>query len=90
MTWVKVPEADPKYIIEPVACAVNIEEFCRRELEDQREKKCKRMLIIGSGFLAKVFYQTIRKYLTLMYGEILTESFGAINWYPNQMVHMIL
>ena len=48
MTWVKVPEADPKYIIEPVACAVNIEEFCRRELEDQREKKRKRMLIIGS------------------------------------------
>ena len=63
MTWVKVPEADPKYIIEPVACAVNIEEFCRGELGDQREKERKRMLIIGSGFLAKVFYQTIRTYL---------------------------
>jgi len=63
MTWVKVPEADPKYIIEPVACGVNIEEFCKGELGDQREKERKRMLIIGSGFLAKVFYQTIRKYL---------------------------
>ena len=60
MTWVKVPEADPKYIIEPVACAVNIEMFCQQELKEQSRQ---RMLIIGSGFLAKVFYQTIRKYL---------------------------
>ena len=60
MTWVKVPEADPKYIIEPVACAINIEEFCKGELGDQREKERTRMLIIGSGFLAKVFFQCMQ------------------------------
>ena len=32
MTWVKVPELHPDYIIEPVACGVNIETFCKDEL----------------------------------------------------------
>lgn len=60
MTWVKVPEADPKYIIEPVACAVNIEEFCKGELKYKQQQERKRMLIIGSGFLAKVFFQCMQ------------------------------
>ncbi len=62
MTWVKVPEADPKYIIEPVACGVNIETFCRDELVTKHHNEQRRMLIIGTGFLAKVFYQTINTY----------------------------
>ena len=62
MTWVKVPEADPKYIIEPVACGVNIETFCRDELVTKHHNEQRRMLIIGTGFLAKVFYQTIKTY----------------------------
>ena len=62
MTWVKVPEPDPKYIIEPVACAVNIEEFCKDELVRKHHDNERRMLIIGSGFLAKVFYQCMQRF----------------------------
>lgn len=62
MTWVKVPEPDPKYIIEPVACAVNIEEFCKDELVRKHHDNERRMLIIGSGFLAKVFYQCMQSF----------------------------
>ena len=62
MTWVKVPEADPKYIIEPVACGVNIETFCKDELNTKHLDNQRRMLIIGSGFLAKVFYQCMQNY----------------------------
>ena len=62
MTWVKVPEADPKYIIEPVACGVNIETFCKDELNTKHLDNQRRMLIIGTGFLAKVFHQTIDSY----------------------------
>ena len=62
MTYVRVPDADPKYIIEPVACAVNIETFCQNELTEQQRQDRTRMLIIGSGFLAKVFYQCMKSY----------------------------
>lgn len=55
-TYCVVPEADPKYIIEPVACAVNMELTCREELIKRDGGK---MLIIGTGFLARVFHQTI-------------------------------
>lgn len=55
-TYCVVPEAHPDYIIEPVACAVNMELVCQQELT-QREGG--RMLIIGTGFLARVFHQTI-------------------------------
>ena len=57
MTWVKVPQADPKYIIEPVACGVNIARVCEDELH---KRDGKRMLIIGTGFLARIFYQTLQ------------------------------
>ena len=55
-TYCVVPEAHPDYIIEPVACAVNMELVCQQELT-QREGG--RMLIIGTGFLARVFHQTV-------------------------------
>jgi len=56
-TYCVVPEATPEYIIEPVACAVNMELVCREELQQRNGGK---MLIIGTGFLAKVFHQTIQ------------------------------
>ena len=62
MTWVKVPEPDPKYIIEPVACAVNIETFCLDDIVRKHHDNERRMLIIGGGFLAKVFYQCMQSY----------------------------
>ena len=55
-TYCVVPEAKPEYIIEPVACAVNMEMVCHDELKQRDSGK---MLIIGTGFLAKVFHQTV-------------------------------
>tara|TARA_B100000963_G_scaffold152967_1_gene133211 strand:- start:2371 stop:3285 length:915 start_codon:yes stop_codon:yes gene_type:complete len=55
-TYCVVPEAHPDYIIEPVACAVNMALVCREELQQHDGGT---MLIIGGGFLAQVFYQTI-------------------------------
>ena len=59
--YVKVPEADPKYIIEPVACGVNLVMQAEREI-GQREGFGKRCLILGSGFLAWVAYTTLKNY----------------------------
>jgi len=50
--FVVVPEALPKYILEPVACAVNIADIVGKI-------KDKSVLIIGSGFLARVIYQVM-------------------------------
>jgi len=55
-TYCVVPEAKPEYIIEPVACAVNMEMVCHDEL---KQRDGGEMLIIGTGFLAKVFHQTV-------------------------------
>ena len=54
--YVKVPEANPKYILEPVACGVNL---IYQKLELLQQKKSPRVLILGSGFLAWVAYNTI-------------------------------
>ena len=53
-TFVKVPEASPKYIIEPVACAINIAQSVGKI------GKNKQVCIIGTGFLARVLYQYIK------------------------------
>ena len=54
--YVLVPEADPRYIIEPVACGINIVEQPRDEI---RKRQGGRLLILGSGFLAWVAYHDI-------------------------------
>ena len=55
--FVIVPEAEPKYILEPVACGVNI---VKQNIDLIRGKSHGRCLIIGSGFLAWVAYHTIK------------------------------
>ena len=57
--YVKVPAADPKYILEPVACGINV---IIQPLEQliARSGKSKRLLIIGSGFLAWIAYNTLK------------------------------
>ncbi len=55
--FVVVPDVDPKYILEPVACGVNL---INQDLDLIRGKSHKRCLIIGSGFLAWVAYHTIK------------------------------
>lgn len=52
-TYVKVPSADPRYIIEPIACGVNIVQEIGRT-----DNVC----IIGSGFMANIVYQTLKHF----------------------------
>jgi threonine dehydrogenase-like Zn-dependent dehydrogenase len=53
--YVWVPEAHPRYIIEPVACGINAVEVADCSRQDK-------ILIIGSGFLAWVAYHTLTKF----------------------------
>jgi hypothetical protein len=56
--FVVVPQAHPRYILEPVACGINIVQQPLREIAE-RSGPGKRLLILGSGFLAWVVYHTI-------------------------------
>jgi len=56
--YVLVPEAAPRYILEPVACGINIVQQPIREIAE-RSGPGKRLLILGSGFLAWIAYNTI-------------------------------
>jgi D-arabinose 1-dehydrogenase-like Zn-dependent alcohol dehydrogenase len=59
--YVKVPEAHPRYILEPVACGINLINQAKEYLQDKQGRhENNRMLIIGSGFLAWVAYHTMR------------------------------
>ena len=59
--YVCVPEAHPRYILEPVACGINLIEQSKEYLQDRQGRHDNnRMLIIGSGFLAWVAYHTMR------------------------------
>ena len=54
--FTKVPELHPKYILEPVACALNCIDQAHNEL---RYRTSNRILILGSGFLAWVIYSAL-------------------------------
>lgn len=56
--FVVVPEAHPKYILEPVACGINV---VSQAFEQIRERAGK-ILIIGSGFLAWVAYNRLHMF----------------------------
>ena len=56
--FVVVPEANPKYILEPVACGINIVMQSIREIAE-RSGPGRRLLILGSGFLAWIAYNTL-------------------------------
>jgi hypothetical protein len=57
--FVVVPSLEPKYILEPVACGINLINQAR-ELIDKKQGAYSRMLILGSGFLAWVAFHTMR------------------------------
>ena len=57
--FVTVPEAEPRYILEPVACGVNLIEQANQQIQDKQGDASK-MLILGSGFLAWVAYHTVK------------------------------
>lgn len=54
-TFVIVPAAEPKYIIEPVACALNIFNTAWGDMIEDSD-----VLLLGTGFLAQALYKTIR------------------------------
>jgi len=64
--YVRIPEAHPRYIIEPVACGVNIVNQALSELR-WRQGRNSKLLILGSGFLAWVAYHTITKQIRLQF-----------------------
>lgn len=64
--YIAVPEAHPRYIIEPVACGVNIVNQSLSELR-WRQGATSKLLILGSGFLAWVAYHTITKHYHLRF-----------------------
>ena len=57
--YVPVPEAHPRYILEPVACGINVIHQPLREIAE-RAGPGQRLLILGSGFLAWIAYNTIK------------------------------
>ena len=70
--FVVVPEADPKYILEPVACGINCIDQAYHEIKNRSNGKC---LILGSGFLAWVAYNT----LIQTFSELEVEALGSNN-----------
>lgn len=56
--FVVVPAAEPKYILEPVACGINLVESAG-DLIKERSGPNARLLILGTGFLAWVAYNTL-------------------------------
>jgi D-arabinose 1-dehydrogenase-like Zn-dependent alcohol dehydrogenase len=57
--YVKVTEPLPRNILEPVACGINVVHQPLREIAE-RSGPGRRLLILGSGFLAWVAYNTIK------------------------------
>jgi len=57
--YVEIPEAHPRYILEPVACGINLINQAKDMIESKQGVDSK-MLILGSGFLAWVAYHTMR------------------------------
>lgn len=58
--FVRVPEAHPRYILEPVACGLNLINQAREQFT-KRAGPGSRLLIIGSGFLAWVAYTELKE-----------------------------
>ena len=56
--YVRVPSAEPRYILEPVACGINVVMQPLQAIKD-RAGLGKRCLILGSGFLAQIVYKTL-------------------------------
>ena len=56
-TFVKVPKADTKYILEPVACGINVANAVYNHSEDKEQT----IAIIGTGFLARITHYTLKR-----------------------------
>jgi threonine dehydrogenase-like Zn-dependent dehydrogenase len=73
--FVVVPEAHPRYIIEPVACGINIVEGDITEIEGRSYAKDNaKLLIVGSGFLSYVAYKTLKLHQTEYHIDVVGSS----------------
>ena len=70
--YVWIPEAHPRYIIEPVACGINVVDQAYEQIKDRMHGN---ILILGSGFLAWVAFHK----LSLMLPHILVDVLGSSN-----------
>lgn len=66
-TYVKVPELDPKYIVEPIACGINVVVNSFSEIKKRNGGK---VCILGTGFLARVAFQTLNHFPDLHFESI--------------------
>ena len=74
--WVVVPGADPKWILEPVACGVNCVLQARHAIALQDTiTPLPRAVIIGSGFLAKIVLRTF----AILFPDIDVDVIGSSN-----------
>jgi D-arabinose 1-dehydrogenase-like Zn-dependent alcohol dehydrogenase len=53
--FVRIPALHPKYIIEPVACGINIAKSLQPKTDDD-------ILLLGSGFLSTIVYNILNRY----------------------------
>ena len=89
--FVKVPEAHPRYILEPVACGINCVNQAYDEINKRSEGRC---LIIGSGFLAWVVYNYLQHEFTDMEIDVVGRSnrdlFGNVLTYKTEGTYDIV
>jgi threonine dehydrogenase-like Zn-dependent dehydrogenase len=69
--YVWVPEADPRYIVEPVACGINVVEQAWQQIKERSSGK---IIILGSGFLAWVAFHRLLSYQSNMNIDVLGSS----------------
>jgi threonine dehydrogenase-like Zn-dependent dehydrogenase len=69
--YVWVPEANPRYIVEPVACGINVVEQAWQQIKERSSGK---IIILGSGFLAWVAFHRLLSYQSDMNIDVLGSS----------------
>lgn len=82
-TYVWVPQAAPRYILEPVACGINLifqNLAALRKIKQTRSNA--RLAILGSGFLAWVAYHTLRNFKLSFETEVIGRS-NSEHWGPH-------
>ena len=66
--YVQVDSAEPKYILEPVACGINC------VVDDFQDRADTKTIILGSGFLAWVVYNNLKMHFPEMEIDVLGSS----------------
>jgi threonine dehydrogenase-like Zn-dependent dehydrogenase len=82
--FVKIPELSPKYIIEPVACAINIAEsgIAARFGQDD-------VLILGSGFLSTIVYTYYKNNNRVSPGQVTVVGNANRDFWDKQNIKLV-